>query len=196
MGKGLTGSRSPQRKHGTVKMNWNNYMPTSLRGIAIGLLETIVSARRAKLKSPVRENRTLGSVRGAPGNGRSYRDKTLCLTSFFSFVHLTARWQKRSNFILQIYRNRTCCVKKMIQCLWDIGTLFLKFDPVYTTFLNALTVNKSPLIILPSIILQPLFSCTIYSQNNGWQNNGDLVPDLPGWGFYTGAAFRLNMAIA
>ena len=34
MGKGVTGSRSSQRKHDTGKMNCNNYMPTSLRGIA------------------------------------------------------------------------------------------------------------------------------------------------------------------
>ena len=30
---------------------------------------------RVDLKSPVRENRPPGSVRGAPGNRRPYRDK-------------------------------------------------------------------------------------------------------------------------
>jgi hypothetical protein len=43
-------------------------MPTSLQGIAKRM------RKRVWLKSPVRENRTPGSVRGASGNRRSYRD--------------------------------------------------------------------------------------------------------------------------
>jgi len=31
--------------------------------------------KRVLLKSPLRENRTAGSVRGTPGNWRSYRNK-------------------------------------------------------------------------------------------------------------------------
>ena len=36
-----------------------------------------VLVRLTRGRSPVREFRTLGSVRGAPGNRRSYRDKRL-----------------------------------------------------------------------------------------------------------------------
>jgi hypothetical protein len=35
--------------------------------------------KRVLLKSPVRENRTPGSVRGAPGNRRVYRDDGVLL---------------------------------------------------------------------------------------------------------------------
>ena len=37
--------------------------------------QTFLRAKRVDLKSPVRENRPPGSVRGAPGNRRPYRDK-------------------------------------------------------------------------------------------------------------------------
>jgi len=38
---------------------------------------------RVDLKSPVRENRPPGSVRGAPGNRRPYRDITITITVRF-----------------------------------------------------------------------------------------------------------------
>jgi len=53
-------------------------MQISLRGIANKakrLKESVMLMRkRVLLKSPLRENRTAGSVRGTPGNWRSYRN--------------------------------------------------------------------------------------------------------------------------
>jgi hypothetical protein len=43
---------------------------------------------RVDLKSPVRENRPPGSVRGAPGNRRPYRDIRITIT--VRFVKLCA----------------------------------------------------------------------------------------------------------
>jgi len=48
-------------------------MPTSLRGIAYGM-QRCIGAKRATLKSPVRENCTPGFVRGHPGDRVSYLD--------------------------------------------------------------------------------------------------------------------------
>ena len=47
-------------------------MPTSLQGIAQKAEADL--RKRVFLKSPVRENRTPGSVRGRSGNWPSYRD--------------------------------------------------------------------------------------------------------------------------
>jgi len=43
---------------------------------------------RVDLKSPVRENRPSGSVRGAPGDRRPYRDITITITITVRFVKL------------------------------------------------------------------------------------------------------------
>jgi len=67
-GKGRTVRRSRPRKHGP-HMQDRTPMPTSLQGIAQKDLR-----KRVLLKSPVRENRTPGSVRGRSGNWPSYRD--------------------------------------------------------------------------------------------------------------------------
>ena len=82
MGKGVTETRSPQRKHIPDMKDWTNYMPTSLWGIANraekdGSLFSCpfdASAKRVYPRSPVREYRTPGSVRGHPGNRVSYLD--------------------------------------------------------------------------------------------------------------------------
>ena len=74
MGKGLTGRRSPQRKpHSDVELRGTE-RPTSLWGIAMTFREKRLR-KRVYLKSPVRENRTPGSVGGQPGNRLSYPDE-------------------------------------------------------------------------------------------------------------------------
>jgi hypothetical protein len=52
-------------------------VPASLRGIVKALREKRLW-KRGCLKSPVRENRTTGSVRGLLGNWQSYRDVPPC----------------------------------------------------------------------------------------------------------------------
>jgi len=45
--------------------------------------QTFLRAKRVDLKSPVRENRPPGSVRGAPGNRRPYRDRRIWIRACF-----------------------------------------------------------------------------------------------------------------
>ena len=71
MGKGVTVRRSPQRKL-VPDMQGRSDKPTSLRGIAFSYIVGL--RKRVSLRSPVRKNRTPGSVRGASGNRRPYRD--------------------------------------------------------------------------------------------------------------------------
>ncbi len=73
MGKGLTGRRSPQRKPRSDVELRGTERPTSLWGIAMTIREERLR-KRVYLKSPVRENRTPGSVGGQPGNWLSYPD--------------------------------------------------------------------------------------------------------------------------
>ena len=73
MGKGVTVRRSLQRKL-VPDMTGRTHKPTSLRGIAISYVVGV--RKRVSLRSPVRKNRTPGSVRGASGNRRPYRDGT------------------------------------------------------------------------------------------------------------------------
>jgi hypothetical protein len=76
MGKGATRMRTPHRKHGT-DMQGRNTMQTSLRAIAKRARRKSRgngSAKRAPVKSPVRENCTPGSVGGHPGDRVSYPD--------------------------------------------------------------------------------------------------------------------------
>jgi len=63
VGKGLTGRHSPHRKPRPDVELWGTGRPTSLRGIATTLREECLR-KRVYLKSPVRENRTPGSVGG------------------------------------------------------------------------------------------------------------------------------------
>jgi len=72
MGKGVTVGRSPHRKLGPDMQGRSPPKPTSLRGIAISYLVGV--RKRVSSRSPVRKNRTPGSVRGASGNWRPYRD--------------------------------------------------------------------------------------------------------------------------
>lgn len=53
---------------------------------------------RVNLKSPVRENRPPGSVRGAAGNRRPYRDMVFLV---FGFLHLIAKASGLSPWRLQ-----------------------------------------------------------------------------------------------
>jgi len=79
MGKGTTGLRSLQREHDADTKDCYRHANLTAGNSEQGETgqETLVrraSAKRATLKSPVRENRTPGSVRGAPGNRRPYLD--------------------------------------------------------------------------------------------------------------------------
>jgi len=71
MGKGVTVRHSLQRKL-VPDMQGQTHKPTSLRGIALSY--KVGLRKRVSSRSPVRKNRTPGSVRGASGNRRSYRD--------------------------------------------------------------------------------------------------------------------------
>jgi len=62
-GQGADSSTQPAKETSAVRTTESRW-PTSLR-----------ASRRVEMKSPVRENRPPGSVRGAPGNRRPYRDQ-------------------------------------------------------------------------------------------------------------------------
>ena len=83
-GKRRTGIRSVHRKPGPdCRTGYARLTP--LQGIAKPVHSEHPSGagngwrrKRVSLRSPVRENRTPGSVRGPSGNGRSYRDGAQC----------------------------------------------------------------------------------------------------------------------
>jgi hypothetical protein len=70
-GMGVTVGRSLHRTWGRTGRA-GAPKPTSLRGIAFSQTSGIAEA--VSSRSPVRKNRTPGSVRGALGNWRPYRD--------------------------------------------------------------------------------------------------------------------------
>ena len=71
MGKGVTVGRSPHRKRGPDMQGRSTQanLPEEDRTLPVTGLR-----QRVSLRSPVRKNRTPGSVRGASGNRRPYRD--------------------------------------------------------------------------------------------------------------------------
>jgi hypothetical protein len=73
MGKGWTEIRRLQRKHGPDRKGRINHANLTA-GLAIEGSGIAFLRPRVFLKSPVLENGTPGSVRGASGNWRPYRD--------------------------------------------------------------------------------------------------------------------------
>ncbi len=76
MGKDLTGVRSSHRQLVPDGVGLDQHEPTFLRAIAIkAKTDSWVRLARMRVqpRNPVRETRTPGSVRGAPGNRRPYR---------------------------------------------------------------------------------------------------------------------------
>src|SRR5215510_5168659 len=73
MGKGWTEIRRLQRKHGPDTKGRTNHANLTA-GLAIEGSSITFLRTRVFLKSPVLENGTPGSVRGASGNWRPYRD--------------------------------------------------------------------------------------------------------------------------
>ena len=71
MGKGVTVGRSPHKKLGP-DMQGRSTQANLPEGNS--LLPAMGLRKRVSPRSPVRENRTPGSVRGASGNWRPYRD--------------------------------------------------------------------------------------------------------------------------
>jgi hypothetical protein len=74
MGKGWTEIRRLQRKHGPDRKGRINHANLTA-GLAIEGSGIAFLRPRVFLKSPVLENGTPGSVRGALGNWRPYRDE-------------------------------------------------------------------------------------------------------------------------
>ena len=71
MGKGVTVGRSPHRKLGP---DMQGRSPQANLPEGNSLLPAMGVRKRVSLRSPVRKNCTPGSVRGASGNRRPYRD--------------------------------------------------------------------------------------------------------------------------
>ena len=71
MGKGVTVRRSPHRK---LVPDMQGRSPQANLPEGNSLLPAMGLRKRVSLRSPVRKNRTPGSVRGASGNRRPYRD--------------------------------------------------------------------------------------------------------------------------
>src|ERR1051325_3773010 len=73
---------------------------TSLLGIANKALSLAAEARFTK--SPVRENRTPGSVRGLPGNWQSYRAQLALtlITRREATVDTSTRWKVRRHSVI------------------------------------------------------------------------------------------------
>ena len=74
MGKGWTEIRRLQRKHGPDTKGRINHANLTA-GLAMEGSRIAFLRMRVFLKSPVLENGTPGSVRGASGNRRPYRDR-------------------------------------------------------------------------------------------------------------------------
>ena len=74
MGKGWTEIRRFQRKHGPDTKGRINHANLTA-GLAMEGSRIVFLRMRVFLKSPVLENGTPGSVRGASGNWRPYRDE-------------------------------------------------------------------------------------------------------------------------
>ena len=68
---------------------------------------------RVLLKSPLRENRTAGSVRGTSGNWRSYRDKWV-IRHFYTQID--------SVDVCPIILNILNCQLRIVNCELTIGT--------------------------------------------------------------------------
>ena len=90
MGKERTGIRRLQRKHGPDTKGRINHANLTV-GLAIEGSRIAFMRMRVFLKSPVLENGTPGSVRGASGNWRPYRDVRQAKLGAFRRVRVPAR---------------------------------------------------------------------------------------------------------
>ena len=84
-------------------------VPTSLLGIANKAksekITIVLLRKRVFTKSPVRENRTPGSVRGLSGNWQSYRNQLVVDTNDRN-AHFSHKARKHSNPLSRIHRKR------------------------------------------------------------------------------------------